>query len=227
MRWFVDILAILVGGLVLVGFSWSNSSGEASALHVERLVIVDSGGRQRAVFGVGDDGAVRLNLLDEEGQSRIALVAERERSEIALTPVREFGWDLIVEEDVHGARVRIGREKAGEGISLGVEMDSATSPSLQIRDGQCGVSAGFGPHSSGPGFSVRCDGGPSVRTAGLGIAGESGPVLYLSDLARGGAMLSTGAAFQAGSWHQTRRADHPGLSLVDVNGKPIGRIPEE
>lgn len=120
MKWAIGMLALSAAAFALLVSSCSSSSAEPSMIMIERLMIVDSAGRQRIILDVGDDGEARVKMLSEDGHPRLTLLADEARSEVVLAPIDEFAWKLALEEDPHGSRIRIGEKDGDSAITLGI-----------------------------------------------------------------------------------------------------------
>jgi hypothetical protein len=63
-------LMLFAGALVLMGQTTPVSTRSVEA---QQFVLRDSDGRVRGAMGIGDDGAVGINLSDTRGQSRVTM----------------------------------------------------------------------------------------------------------------------------------------------------------
>lgn len=145
--------------LLLIGFIWSANQGLMLRPHLveaTRFVVVDAQGRQRATWGLDDDGASRLALLDSLGAARLRL------------SVLPSGWPGLALVDDHG-RTR---------SALGVLPDATNSLVFADAAGNTRIVLGVAPDETTT--LVFADHVGHTRAA-IGVAATGLPTLLLSD----------------------------------------------
>jgi hypothetical protein len=145
--------------LLLIGFIWSANQGlmlRPPAIEATRFVVVDAQGRQRATWGLDDDGAARLVLLDSLGVARLRL------------SVLSSGWPGIALVDDHG-RTR---------SALGVLPDATNSLVFADAAGNTRIVLGVAPDETTT--LVFADHVGQTRAA-IGVAATGLSTLLLSD----------------------------------------------
>ena len=148
--------------LLLIGFIWSTNEGlmlRPHAIEATRFVVVDAQGRQRATWGLDDEGASRLMLLDSLGSPRIRL------------SVLASGWPGIALIDDHG-RTR---------SALGLLPDATNSLVFADAAGNTRIVLGVAPDETTT--LVFADHAGETRAA-IGLTSTGLSTLLLSDSIR-------------------------------------------
>lgn len=154
------VVAAFTGGFLaqsLVGVRRAHAqNGPTQELRLQRLVIVDAAGTERAVLGVEGAGGegVALRLQDQRGRERILL------GSYGLEGPPEQGYWTIAFEDAQGVN-RIGWGVRDDGLGCGGHMTDAE-----------GVTRlGIGAAESGTGITLKDDSGQERLGIGVGPGG--------------------------------------------------------